>query len=186
MIYKQLEKQDLPKYLDHLLRLDKDSRYLRFGLPMNDAALEHFVMTVERHWKDHVLYGVFNEDCLQGVAHLGFGQKVPEFGISVDREMRRQGHASHLIRMSTTYLRNRGFREVAMYCLSNNEPVMKLVRKMGSATVTHGQDSSATISIPMPTPGTVAEEFHNNMVLFVDKVLSKQESYINLFFGTER
>lgn len=186
MIYRQLEKQDLPKYLDHLIRLDKDSRYLRFGMPVNDAAIEHFMMTVERQFKEHMIYGAFNEDHVQGVAHLALNDRIPEFGISVDREMRRQGHASHLIRMAITYLRNRGFREVAMFCLSHNEPVIKLVRKMGAATITHGSDSSANVSVPLPTPGTVVEEFHNNMVLFVDKVLSKQESYLDVFFGSSR
>lgn len=184
MIYKQLERNDLPKYLDHLLRLDPDSRYLRFGAPLSDAAIEHFIMTIERNFKDHRIYGAFNDEHVLGVAHLAFGDNVPEFGVSVDNVIRRQGHATHLVRMAITYLRNHGYREATMYCLSNNEPVMRLVRKLGAAAVTHGQDSTANVSIPLPTPGTVVEEFNNNVVLFVDKVLSQQESYMNMFFGS--
>lgn len=184
MIYRQLEKNELPKYLDHLLRLDPDSRYLRFGGPLSNSSIEHYIMTIERSFKEHKIYGAFNDDNVLGAAHIAFSEGMPEFGVSVDTKVRRQGHATHLVRMAITYLRNHGYKEATMYCLSNNEPVIRLVRKLGAAAVTHGQDSTANLSIPLPTPGTVVEEFNNNLVLFVDKVLSKQESYMNMFFGS--
>ena len=118
-------------YRDHLLRLDRDSRYRRFSGAVSDEFItRHAAGAFE---PGAVLHGFFVDGTLRGAAELrpyglGLGREG-EAAFSVEQPWQSQGVGSVLLERTLLSARNRGIKSLHMHCLGDNRRMQQLARK---------------------------------------------------------
>src|SRR4051812_14177726 len=97
----------------HLLALDGQDRYLRFGYPATDEQISRYVEGLDFERDD--IFGIYNRRLeLIAMAHLAFlhegGAKTPgaEFGVSVLKKARGRGYGARLFDRAVMHARNEG------------------------------------------------------------------------------
>lgn len=152
-----------PRILAHLLGLDAQDRYLRFGYPASDAQIEQYVRKLDFE-RDEV-FGIFNRRLqLIAVAHLAYqapqqvrGQPaMVEFGVSVSKSARGRGYGARLFQRAVMHARNRQVDTLYIHALSENTAMLKIARKAGATVVRDGSESQAWLKLP---PDTLATHF---------------------------
>ena len=151
-----------PRIAAHLLALDADDRYLRFGYPATDAQLSKYVDTLD--FDRDELFGIFNRRLeLIAMAHLAYdttpqqGAKaaMAEFGVSVSAHARGRGHGARLFDHATLHARNRNVETVFGPALSENTAMLRIARRAGAVVERDGSESEAWLKLP---PDTVASQ----------------------------
>lgn len=137
-----LQAQDRPLMLEHLLRLDEEDRAQRFIQHVNESIVSRYIDQLDFVRDAH--FGVFSADQsrLIGLTHLALDPKrrCAEIGVSVERDMRRQGLASSMLARAILRARNIGASEVIMYFLPYNTGLIELARRHGmSLSVGRGE-----------------------------------------------
>lgn len=130
------ERQEL---LDHLMRLDPLSRFMRFGGVVSDAALaRHATRALSGRT---TVVGYFVEGKLRAVAELhplprrAGHPAAAEAAFSVERDFQGQGIGTELMRHIVLLARNRGIADVEVVFLPQNG-------RMKSLAVQHDADFS--------------------------------------------
>lgn len=157
---RRLWRGDLSDVVDHFLRLDTETRRLRFGVALKDCALRRYAERVLDF--DSVVYGAFPGGQLRGVAELrGFlGQWPPsaEAALSVEREWQNAGLGDALFSRLIAAAQNRSIRTLHMVCLRENGRMQHLARKHEAVLQYTDGDVEATIDPPRPTLSSLTEE----------------------------
>src|SRR4051812_24041489 len=84
----------------HLMALDEQDRYLRFGYAANDDQIQRYVQSLD--FDRDEIFGIYNRKLeLIAVAHLAFAQDpallaCAEFGVSVLSKARGRGYGARL------------------------------------------------------------------------------------------
>ena len=159
-VIRRLSVFDHDTFTQHLLRLDSESRYLRFGMMTNDAFLNEYAKGCTR-W-DVVIYGYFVSGILRGAAELrplsGIKSDEAEVAFSVETEWRGNGIGARLFEKLIRAARNRGYSKLYMSCLATNRPMQILAKKF-AADITF--DRGGTVGIISPkhrTTETMVEQ----------------------------
>lgn len=119
----------LDDYIEHLLALDTDSRYLRFGFHAKDSIIESFRTRLSKEPEFHQIFAIYQDGRAIGIGHVS---KVgPELAFSVLREYRNLGLGGKLMQACLDWCRSQGYVEGYMVCLPQNEPIRRLARKYG-------------------------------------------------------
>jgi GNAT superfamily N-acetyltransferase len=119
------------KFRDHLLRLDKDSRRLRFAHSVSDSFIEDYASRMTEYGS--VVYGHIVEAHVRGAAELrrlgdSWGQEA-EAAFSVERAYQDHGVGTELMGRVVRAARNRGVRRLYMSCLAENSRMQTIARK---------------------------------------------------------
>jgi GNAT superfamily N-acetyltransferase len=117
-------------YRDHLLRLDRDSRYRRFSGAVSDDFIAHHAETANQ--AGVVVYGFFFEGVLRGAAELrpmGTFTSEAEAAFSVEQPWQSHGVGTVLLERTLLSARNRGIKSLHMHCLAENQRMQQLARK---------------------------------------------------------
>jgi len=119
------------EYRDHLLRLDRESRYRRFsGAVSDEFVARHAAGAFE---PGTVVHGFFVEGALRGTAELRpYGRALARAGeaaFSVEQPWQSQGVGSVLLQRTLLSARNRGIKSLHMHCLAENKRMQQLARK---------------------------------------------------------
>jgi RimJ/RimL family protein N-acetyltransferase len=130
----------------HFLALSAADRALRFGRPMDDAAVVQHVNRVD-FARDAVFAINDKELDLAGVAHLTFGDDTAELGLSVLQAARARGLGMRLLRHACAYARSRGVHTLFMHCLATNEAIHRLALKAGMKIRTAQGESAASLAL---------------------------------------
>lgn len=78
---RQLSQAERPALARHLLALGEDDRRLRFGVPLNNAAIGRYVEGIDI--TEDALFGVTDDELqLLGAAHLARNSGHAELGVS--------------------------------------------------------------------------------------------------------
>lgn len=140
---------DQDSFTQHLLRLDADTRHLRFGM----IASDEFVMEYARgcaRW-DVVIYGYFIDGILRGAAELrplsGDARDEAEVAFSVEAGLRGRGIGSMLFEKIIRAARNHGHKRLYMSCIASNRAMQALARKF-AAEITFDQGGTVGIINP--------------------------------------
>lgn len=136
----------------HLLALDADDRYLRFGHVASDDLVRSYVQRLD-FARDEVL-GIFNRRLeLIGMAHLardgeaGEADSV-EFGVSVSRRARGRGYGNLLFRRAVMHARNEGVSVMHIHALTENKIMLAIARNAGATVERDGAESVAHLRLP--------------------------------------
>jgi GNAT superfamily N-acetyltransferase len=147
-------------YRDHLLRLDRDSRYSRFGGAVADAFVDNYVTTT--FGLSAVVHGFFVDGVLRGAAELrplgpAFGREA-EAAFSIEAEWQSNGVGSELLDRTLLAARNRGIKTLHMACLANNRRMQDLARKFAAELSFDFGEVVGEVAAARPTPLSVLRE----------------------------
>src|SRR5258708_14300076 len=135
----------------HFLALGADDRRLRFGAPENDSAIRAYVERID--FGRDALFGVWGDDLqLLAAAHLARTGERAELGLSVLAGHRRRGLGGALLSRACMRARNWGQHALFVYCLGENEAVMRLARQHGMAVTAVAGEAPAGLQLPPAAP----------------------------------
>jgi len=160
----------------HFLALDADDRRLRFGAPQNDSAIRAYVERID--FARDAVFGVWGDDLqLLGVAHLARAGKRAELGLSVLAGHRRRGLGGALLSRACMRARNWGQHALFVYCLSENEAVMRLARKQGMTIAGVAGETHAWLELPPADAASFFDDLSSEALARFDLALKAQLGY---------
>ncbi|MDP2264728.1 MAG: GNAT family N-acetyltransferase [Hydrogenophaga sp.] len=136
----------------HLLALEPQDRYLRFGYAASDEQIQRYVDQL--NFQRDELFGIFNRKLqLIAMAHLAFAAdpkriSCAEFGVSVARSARGRGFGSRLFERAVMHARNEGVDQIFIHALSENTAMLKIARHAGAVIERDGSESEAHLRLP--------------------------------------
>jgi GNAT superfamily N-acetyltransferase len=129
---------ELPLLREHLLRLDPESRRLRFNGAVDSDFLTRYAM---KNDAGAIIIGYLQDGVVRGAAELhqaaqaihGIpGENIPEVAFSVERAARRLGIGSILFEKLLTEARRQGHDRLRVTTNAQNDAMRALARKFGT------------------------------------------------------
>ena len=119
------------KLRDHLMRLDKDSRRLRFGHTVSDQFVQDYAARVPA--MGCIIHAYMENGLVRAVAELRrlgstWGYEA-EAAFSVETPWQNRGIGSELMGRVICSARNRGVERLMMGCLAENTKILAIARK---------------------------------------------------------
>ncbi len=151
---------ELDRIRAHLLRLDPESRRLRFGGLVGPAQIEAHCAGLET--SHAVLFGYVAGGAVRALGELlpiaGSDGRGAELAISVERRWRNRGIGTELLRRLIGAARNRLIVRLYMVCLIDNGRMLRLARRFDGRLSFERGEALARIEPPWPTLWTLLEE----------------------------
>lgn len=172
----------------HLLELDANDRYLRFGFVATDDHIERYVAGLDFE-RDEIL-GISNRKlALIAVAHLAFvdGNGQPacaEFGVSVVKAARGRGFGALLFERAAMDARNKGVALMFIHALSENTAMLRIARNAGALIERIGSDAEAFLRLAPASFGSRMTEIVEDHYAHVDYRLKAQSKQLHDFLST--
>ena len=118
------------KFRDHLLRLDKNSRRMRFAHGVPDAFIEDYAARMAD--MGGIVYGYFDGDEVRAAAELKklgdtWGREA-EAAFSVEQPLQEHGIGTELMGRVIRAARNRGVQHLCISCLAENSKMRAIAR----------------------------------------------------------
>ena len=180
-IYK-LPQNEFHRYRTHLLSLDDESRYMRFGFPIRNETINELCSKWELNADKHKVFAIENENLeVVGVAHVSLEDEIPELAFSVFKECQGKGMGDALMKRAIEYCQNKGIKNGCMVCLGTNDKVKGLARKNGVLVKTEDGDSHGAITIPDPTPVSYWKEYFEDRMGNLDHLGKAQRKFAQMF-----
>lgn len=119
------------KFKEHLLRLDRDSRRLRFAHAVTDSFIEEYAAHAGE--TGSIVYALFEDEKIRAAAELkktgdAWGREA-EAAFSVERPYQNLGVGSELMGRVIRSARNRGVQHLYISCLAENGKMQNIARK---------------------------------------------------------
>src|SRR5262249_7844833 len=130
-IIRRLWSTETNKFCDHLLRLDKGSRRLRFAHSVSDSFIEDYASRMSDYGS--LVYGYIVDGKVRGAAELrrlgdAWGEEA-EAAFSVEKPYQDSGVGSDLMGGVVRAARNRRVRRLYMSCLAENAKMQVIAKK---------------------------------------------------------
>ena len=182
LVYR-LRPEEYHRYKTHLLALDSDSRYTRFGTIIKDEVIEQLCDKFEANYREHKIF-VIEDDQLRVVAagHIALEGGETELAYSVLNEYRNQGMGSSLMSRTIEWCQNRNIRGGCMVCLSSNTAIKRLAAKHG-VLINQGGETMANIIIPEATAASVVHEVVDSNMARADHLGKVQRNFIRSLYN---
>jgi GNAT superfamily N-acetyltransferase len=131
VVIRKLWPHETERFRDHLLRLDKESRRLRFAHAVADSFIEDYAARMND--MGGLVVGAFVDDEVRAAAELRklgdtWGREA-EAAFSVERQFQDQGLGTELMGRIIRAARNRGVNLLYMSCLAENARMQAIARK---------------------------------------------------------
>ena len=179
LIYR-LTPAEYHRYKTHLLCLDEESKYLRFGHHIKTDSIKQLFERWISEPEKHIIFCIENEDLeIVAAGHISLQDDPVELAFSVFKEYQRQGMGNALMQRCIEYCQNRGIKSGCMVCLNSNDAIKKLAKKHG-LLINDGTDSMAEITIPNASPMTYINEAVNNNISAFDHLGKAQRKFIKM------
>lgn len=118
-------------FCDHLLRLDADSRRMRFAYAVSDELIERYALNMAE--AGSVTYAYIEDGHVRAAGELKQEATHPvrraEAAFSVEPAYQGRGIATELMSRLLRSARNRGIEHVVLHCLPENEPMQAVAKK---------------------------------------------------------
>jgi GNAT superfamily N-acetyltransferase len=170
----------------HLLGLEEEDRYLRFGYAATDAQIAKYVDMLD--FEHDEVFGIFNRRLeLIALAHLAFSDApadarrgtMAEFGVSVIRKARGRGFGARLFEHAVLHARNRGVQTLLIHALSENTAMLKIARNAGATVERDGPETEAWLRLPPDTFASHVEQLMGDQAAEFDYQLKLHASNVN-------
>jgi RimJ/RimL family protein N-acetyltransferase len=130
-IVRRLWPTETDKFRDHLLRLDADSRRMRFAHGVSDAFIEEYAGRMTQYGS--LVYGHLVDGKVRGAAELrrlgdAWGEEA-EAAFSVEKPYQDHGVGTELMGRVVRAARNRNIRRLYMSCLAENTRMQAIAKK---------------------------------------------------------
>jgi RimJ/RimL family protein N-acetyltransferase len=163
----------------HLLSLDAQDRYLRFGYGATDEQVRRYVDQLD--FEQDEIFGIFNRRLeLIAMAHLAFMPHEPgtpagaEFGVSVLPHARVRGYGARLFDRAVMHARNEGVELMFIHALSENTAMIRIARNAGATLEREGSETEAYLRLPPATLDSRVSELLEEQVAQADYRLKQQ------------
>ena len=165
----------------HLLALDVQDRYLRFGYAASDEQIRRYVAGL--NFERDEIFGIYNRSLvLLAMAHLAYAptedcSSCAEFGVSVLKSSRGRGYGSRLFERAAMHARNDKVSMMFIHALSENTAMLKIARNAGAVVQRDGSESEAYLRLPPATLDSRMTEIVEEQFAMADyriKVQAKQ------------
>ncbi len=173
---RKLLANEAPLLRDHMLRLDRDSRHMRFAHGVSDG----FIADYAGRMLDlgSIVYGCFIDGELRGVAELRklgdtWGREA-EAAFSVEAAHQDDGLGTDLMGKVIRSARNRGVQLLFMCCLGENARMQAIARKYEAELRFEYGEVVGEIVPQTPNYFSVLEEAVEDRVGFMMAVLNLQ------------
>ena len=128
---RKLGPTETKKFRDHLLRLDRDSRRMRFAHGVSDTFIDDYASRMNE--MGSIVFGYFEGGEVRAAAELRkLGDtwgKEAEAAFSVEKAFQERGLGSELMGRVIRSARNRGVHHLFMSCLAENGKMQAIARK---------------------------------------------------------
>lgn len=181
---RRLWRSDRTAMQAHLVRLDADSRRLRFGGAVSDSFLNQYV---DRCFgQGDLVFGGFIGGILRGAAELRsenaiwaegppLGRNIrAEAAFSVEPEFRKQGIGVKLFQRIQEAAQNHGVEKIEVLCLPENVAMRKLAGKFTSSFRFEDDFVHCTLAARRPTPFSMMREVGRDLADFGEAALELQ------------
>ncbi len=176
---RRLYKPDLAAFTEHLVRLDAETRYNRFGLQVSDEYLKNYA---ELCFKPaSLVYGYFEDGVIRGAAELRVfaskdrpQQRDAEAAFSVEGPWRRRGIGTELMGHVVLAARNRGVTTFTIFCLRHNQAMLRLAKKFEADLEFEHNDVTGHLIARPPSAMSYFREFVDNSLDLGAAVLDYQ------------
>lgn len=163
-------------YRDHLLRLDRESRYRRFSGAVADAFIARHARTVGQ--AGVVVHGFFIDGVLRGAAELrpegSVFAREAEAAFSIEKPWQSHGVGTELLRRTLLAARNRRIKHLRMNCLAENQRMQQLARKF-----------DAEISFDFGSVVGEVDPPHSTLLSLMHEAVSDSFSIANAVFDAQ-
>ena len=141
---------DAAAYVAHLRRLDPESRRRRFSRPVDDRFLERFVAAID--WARALVLGYVEDGKVRGVVQLAWPdvawlKGAAELAIQVEAGWRRLGIGTALLASARRRAREGGLPGIVFFAQADNEPMLRLARKLGAPLKHHGGEVEGALGL---------------------------------------
>jgi GNAT superfamily N-acetyltransferase len=139
----------------HLLSLNSEDRYLRFGYMAQDEQIQRYADSLNFERDD--IFGIYNRRLeLLAVAHLAYAKAhgyelCAEFGVSVLPGARGRRYGARLFERAAMHASNEGVRMMFIHALSENSAMLKIARNAGARVQRDGTETEAYLALPVAT-----------------------------------
>ena len=162
----------------HLMALDRDDRYLRFGYIATDEQIARYVCCLD--FDRDEIFGIYNRKLeLIAMAHLAVSQEPEhracgEFGVSVLKKARGRGYGTRLFERAVMHARNEGVDMMFIHALSENTAMIRIARHAGATLERAGSETDAYLRMPPATLDTRMSEIVEEQLAQTDYRLKVQ------------
>ncbi len=159
----------------HMLRLDQESRRMRFGTPVTDYFIEQYA---DNALGSHsIAHGYFVDGVLRGVAELrgfrGVAGGEAEAAFSVEKDFQNRGIGTELFSRTVLAAQNRGIYKLFVNFLSQNARMQAIAKKF-DAVVTYDSDGGhAQIEAPRANAFSIWKEALTDGTDLADSMMQK-------------
>jgi len=147
-------------YRDHLLRLDRESRYRRFSGAVSDEVIARHATTANE--VGVVVHGFFVDRVLRGAAELRHNGSLfshdGEAAFSIEQPWQSHGVGTELLQRTLLSARNRGITSLRMDCLAENQRMQQLARKFEAEFSFDFGSVTGEVDPPHSTPLSLIRE----------------------------
>jgi GNAT superfamily N-acetyltransferase len=151
-------------YREHLLRLDRDSRYRRFSGAVSDEFIAQHSATAND--LGVVVHGFFIDGVLRGAAELrrtgSYFAREAEAAFSIEAPWQSHGVGTVLLERTLLSARNRGIKLLQMQCLADNQRMQQLARKFEAGLKFDFGSVVGEVDPPRSTPLSLMREAIND------------------------
>jgi GNAT superfamily N-acetyltransferase len=177
----ELDYHNYDRYRTHLLSLDPDSRYLRFGHKISDDGVNELCERFKDNFQRHRVFVIENNDLeVLGVGHISLEGRSVELAFSVLKQYQGQGMGSSLMARVVEWCQNRGIKTGCMVCLKRNAAVKRLAGKHG-ILITEGGEVMADVDIPELTAISLIHEAAVDGIAKIDHLGKLQRKFAQMF-----
>jgi RimJ/RimL family protein N-acetyltransferase len=128
---RKLWPSEAARFREHLLRLDRDSRRMRFAHGVSDSFIEDYASRMSE--MDSVVYAYIEDGTVRAVAELrklsDTWSTEAEAAFSVEPAWQDKGIGSELMGRVIRAARNRGVQRLFMSCLAENQKMQAVAKR---------------------------------------------------------
>lgn len=178
----RLPANEFDRYRTHLLMLDEESRYMRFGFHIKNEIINQLCEKWKLNTDNHKIFAIEDDNLdIVGVAHVSLEDPVPELAFSVFKEHQGKGMGDALMKRAIEYCQNKGIKAGCMVCLASNSKIKSLARKNDVLVTSEEGDSVGEITIPKATPVSYWKEYVEDSMGKLDHLGKAQRKFAQLF-----
>ncbi len=163
---------------NHLLQLEPQDRYLRFGYAASEEHIRRYVDSLD--FARDEIFGIYNRKLeLIAMAHLAYPAEkkhdsCAEFGVSVLKSARGRGFGARLFDRAAMHARNDGITQMFIHALSENTAMLKIARNAGAIVQRDGSESEAYLRLPAATLDSQMTEIVQEQLALADYRMKAQ------------
>ena len=181
---------DVSTFRDHLLRLDAQSRHMRFGGGMSDDFIARYAESC--FGQGDLVFGAFIDGCMRGAGELRSSEAIwteqapfqrhihAEAAFSVEEPYRRRGVGEQLFRRIERAASNHGVETIEIVCTADNIGMLRLAAKFKTQFTFEENQMTGRLTARRPTALSLLREASRDAFDFTTSLFDAQLRAIKL------